>query len=531
MENKKYVIYATMLCVFILTYLVHLGSFALLDSDETRYADMARDMYNSKDFITLYLDGKIFWDKPPLYFWLENLSFFCFGAVNELSVRMPAVLCAFSILAAVFFTVKKALTTKGAFISTLILMTSVEFVVFSKISLLDMVLAANITIAVCSGLLTYFVREENKKYFWWLFYIFSGFGILAKGIPAVVIPWGTMFFIGLWRKNLREFFKKEYFGIGIILFLLIALPWHIAMYKAHGFEFIKEYIIKHHFYRFIGSSEIGRMHSPLYYIPTFLVGFAPWSFIFFFSLPKMAKEKQHDFIIMNLVGLVFGFLFFSFAKTKLITYILPLYPFAAIICSCFLTDDKYMKYTRAAIYFTSGIFIAFAAALLFCKFYLPHGLYGAIKPVVMPVAILFLVIGIISIAALKSREIMAAFASYVVLAAILSAFAIPEFLNIWYGFGQNDLMAFAHYAKENKLELAAYNIWERFSLQYYYGGDVEYIQDGAAYGAKYVNTVMFNNSFDNYYVAVQNVDLKKLAESIDYEIVKSGVRYSLIREK
>lgn len=172
MENKKYVIYATMLCVFILTYLVHLGSFALLDSDETRYADMARDMYNSKDFITLYLDGKIFWDKPPLYFWLENLSFFCFGAVNELSVRMPAVLCAFSILAAVFFTVKKALTTKGAFISTLILMTSVEFVVFSKISLLDMVLAANITIAVCSSLLTYFVREENKKYFWWLFIFF-----------------------------------------------------------------------------------------------------------------------------------------------------------------------------------------------------------------------------------------------------------------------------------------------------------------------------------------------------------------------
>lgn len=68
-------------------------------------------------------------------------------------------------------------------------------------------------------------------------------------------------------------------------------------------------------------------------------------------------------------------------------------------------------------------------------------------------------------------------------------------------------------------------------MQYYYGGDVEYIQDGAAYGAKYVNTVMFNNSFDNYYVAVQNVDLKKLAESIDYEIVKSGVRYSLIKEK
>ena len=83
MENKKYAVCITMFCVFILTYLVFLGSFPLLDSDETRYADIARNMFNSKDFITLYLDGKIFWDKPPLYFWLENLSFLCFKTVNE----------------------------------------------------------------------------------------------------------------------------------------------------------------------------------------------------------------------------------------------------------------------------------------------------------------------------------------------------------------------------------------------------------------------------------------------------------------
>ncbi len=531
MENKKYAVCITMFCVFILTYLVFLGSFPLLDSDETRYADIARNMFNSKDFITLYLDGKIFWDKPPLYFWLENLSFLCFKTVNEFSVRMPTILCALSILTVVFFTVRKAVSTKTAVISTLILMTSVEFVIFSKISLLDMVLAANITIAVCCGFLTYFVREENKKYFWWLFYIFSGFGILSKGIPAVVIPWGTMFFIGLWKKNLREFFKKEYFGIGIILFLLITLPWHIVMYKIHGFEFIREYIIKHHFYRFIGSPEIGRMHSPVYYIPTFLIGFLPWSFMFFFSLPKMAEEKHHDFIIMNLIGLIFGFLFFSLARTKLITYILPLYPFAAIICSRFWTEIRYAKCIQLAVYLTNGIFIAFAVALLFAGLYLPHDLYNMIKPVLVPVALLFLIIAIVGIMALKDKKTMVTFGSYIVLICILSAFAMPKLLNIWFEFGQKDLMIFARYAKTNNLKLAAYNVWERFSLQYYYNGDVQYIQDGNSYGSKYVNTVIFNNTFGNYLVVAKKKDLPKLAESVKYDIVKSGVRYNLIKER
>lgn len=82
-------------------FLYHLGLPALLDSDETRYADMARGMLMSKDFITPYLDGRIFLDKPPLFFWLLCLSYKCFG-ISEFSVRIPSVLCALSAIVGLY---------------------------------------------------------------------------------------------------------------------------------------------------------------------------------------------------------------------------------------------------------------------------------------------------------------------------------------------------------------------------------------------------------------------------------------------
>lgn len=501
-------------------FLWNLGLPALLDSDETRYADMARGMLMSKDFITPYLDGKIFWDKPPLFFWLLCISYKCLG-ISEFSVRVPSVLSALAAIVAVFFAVKKTATTKIAIISAMILATSVEFVIFAKVSILDMVLTSNITLSLLCGLMTYFVKEENKKYFWWLFYLFSAFGILAKGIPAVVVPFGVMFFVGIWKKNLKEFFKPQYFCAGVALFLLVALPWHIMMYKIHRAEFIKEYIIKHHFQRFIGSTEIGREHSVFYYIPTFIVGFLPYIVTFVFGLKRLIKDRKNEFVIMNLIGFVFTFLFFSSASTKLITYILPLYPMASIICGYMWFNPNYIKEVKLSIIITNIAFIAFAILVALAGLYLPQEIYTVIKPVQIPIAIAFFVCGLF-------RRRITAFIAYVILIMFLSGIMMPKLFNIWYSFGQNELMEYAKYAKQNELKLGAYNLWERFSLQYYYDGDVEYFQNGKAYGAKYVQTTKYKNSFNGDIVAIENKLLPTL--TIKYNVIKKGKRYSLIKE-
>lgn len=518
--KKNWLIISGIAVILYFTFLYNLGSPALLDSDETRYADMARGMLNSRDFVTLRLDGKIFWDKPPLFFWTLCISYKLFG-ITEFAVRLPSVLCALTTIFALFFTVKKICSEKMALVSSLILATSVEFVIFARVSILDMLFCTNITISLFCGLMTYFVSDKNKKFFWYGFYVFSALGILTKGVPAMVIPFGTMFFIGIWKKNLKEFFKPEFFIPGIILFLAIALPWHLEMYKIHGNEFIREYIIKHHIQRFIGNSEIGREHSCIYYIPTFIVGFLPWIFTFLFGLKKLITKTKPEFIVMNLIGFIFTFIFFSSAGTKLITYILPLYPMSAVLCAYMWTTKDFNKEIEKSVLFTNGLFITFALLLAFSGLYLPKELYHIIKPIQIPLVTAFFLCSL-------WRQKEKAFTAYVILIAFLSGFMLPRFLNIWYEFGQNELMSYAEYAKKSHTPLGAYNLWERFSLQYYYGGDIEYFQKGEAYGTNYVCTTKFNNTFNNYLVVVQNKDLPQLG--IDYKFIQKGDRYSLIEE-
>ena len=105
-----------------------------------------------------------------------------------------------------------------------------------------------------------------------------GLGVMAKGLPAIIIPFGGAFICSLLTKNLKEIFKPKYFITGLFLFLLIVLPWHIAMLKIHGKIFFDEYIVKHHIQRFFNSYEIGRKQPFYYYFLILLWGFIPWIF-------------------------------------------------------------------------------------------------------------------------------------------------------------------------------------------------------------------------------------------------------------
>ena len=298
------------------------------------------------------------------------------------------------------------------------------------------------------------------------------------------------------------------------------------MYHVHGNEFIKEYIIKHHFQSFLGSNEIGREHTLIYYIPTFIIGFLPWSMSFILGLKKLVQENKDKFVKMNLIGFVFTLIFFSVSKTKLITYILPLYPFAAVLTSyIWLKCDKGIKYS---IFITNSVFVAFAILLACAGLYLPQDIYSSIKIVQIPLVIAFFIVGVYGL--VNNKKKWSVFGSYLILIAFLGGFMMPKLFNIWYSYGQNDLMQFAKFAKEKQLPLGTYNIWERFSLQYYYNENVEYFQDGNFYGAKYVSTTPFKNTFNKSYVVVENNDLENLNKTMKLETVLTGKRYSLVKE-
>lgn len=502
-----------------------------MDVDETRYVAMSRDMFQTKDFMTLYLNGEYFFEKPPIYFWGECLFFMLFGKVTEFTARFPVALYGTLTAFLVYFTGKKVVSRKFGIISSLILATSLEFVILAKFAILDIVVSSLIAFSLCFGLLTYFVQDKNKKYFWWLFYIFSALAVMAKGIPGFVIPFGTMFFTAIATKKFKEIFKPIYIIPGMILFFLVILPWHILMFKIHDPLFYNEYIIKHHVQRFLGKGDINRTEPFYFYFLTVLWGFFPWILsliaaiavkfkaIKFYVYENLTQEQK--WLYLNAICAIFTILFFSSSSTKLITYILPIYvPLAFIGGYIWLNYEKFKKQIDISVYILGGILILASIVAMFTPLFLPEQLYSDILSAKWLCIILLGLTGILSIVCAKKNKVMGTFAVYVACMLVLSAFGTKEFFNIDYKFGQNDLMEFAKYAKDHNFELAGVNVGRKYSLLYYRGGHIDYIdEDGIAEVLQNPKEV----------IVIKTKNLEEFTKSLKYKTVLEGRRYTLIQ--
>lgn len=404
--NKRDNLFLILFISFAIIYVMLLGAYPLLEPDETRYVTMARDMFTSGNYLTLYLNGEYFFEKPPLFFWLESLSFWFFKDISEFTARFPVVILSLLPLGLLFFLSEKVKNQKFAFLNSAILLTTLEYVLITKIAMLDSVLTSLVSSSVLCYFFTFFVSEENKKYFWYSCYILMGLAVLAKGIPGVVIPAGTILAGTIIFRTYKETLKNM--PAGIVLLLIIALPWHIIMLLKHGSLFFNEYIIKHHLMRFLGAEVIHRNEPVYFYFVTLLWGLFPWIFSLLSSLRKPRKfnlENGYDkFLVLNITAILVILVFFSCSGAKLITYILPVYPFFAVLIG-------HIWYERS----------------------------------------------------------MKKFMVIVAVMTILGGFASPFGYKLDYSFGQNDLMQFAKMAKDNNYTISTYKTGKKYSLLYYSG--------------------------------------------------------------
>ncbi|MBO6256849.1 glycosyltransferase family 39 protein [bacterium] len=526
------------ICYFV--FFFNIGNYALMDVDETRYVSMARDMFNTKDFLTLYLNGEYFFEKPPLYFWGECLSFAIFGKVTEFSARFPVALYGALCTFLMYFTGKKIVSRGFGFISAIILATTLEFVMLAKFAILDIVVTTCIGFSVMFGFLTQFVEDKNKKYFWWLFYIFSALAVMAKGIPGFVVPFAVMFFVTIFNKTFKQIFKPQYLIVGILLFLLIVLPWHIVMFKIHDPLFFNEYIIKHHLNRFFSSSEIHRQQPFYFYFLTILWGLVPWVFSAiavliakvknFKSLSFENLNNSQKYFWFNAIAFVVTLLFFSSSKTKLITYILPVYFFTSCIIGFiwdkYITNSECKKSINLSVYIFGGICVAAALAACFMKLYLPEQLYADICSVQLFCILTIGLFGIFSIIFANKNYPKCVFAIYALFMITISAFGTKMFYEIDYKFGQNDLMSFAKQAKENNNKIAVLNQGRKYSVLYYYGDKVYYISTDDE------NDLKNNEKFlkdKNTVTIIRNKQIPELNVKIKFDTIKEGRKFSLVK--
>jgi len=312
-------------------FIQFLGHLPLIDPDEGRYAEIPREMLERGDLLTPTLNYVHYFEKPPLLYWINAASFKLFG-LNELAARLPSALCGLLTVLVTYAVGRKLYGQRTALISAMILGTSAGFVFQSRIILTDMLLTCCLTASL--GAFICAAQRDTRRAGalpWYLFFLFSALAVLAKGLIGIVFPAGIIFFYLLlsWRWQLLT--RMRLFS-GLLLFLAVAVPWFVAV-SLENPQFARFFFIHEHFERFT-STVHGRYQPFWFFIPILAATMLPWSCFIPGALVRAWRDRHHHDGSAGLYLLVWAgliFLFFSKSDSKLIPYILPIFPPLAIL--------------------------------------------------------------------------------------------------------------------------------------------------------------------------------------------------------
>jgi 4-amino-4-deoxy-L-arabinose transferase-like glycosyltransferase len=319
-----------LLSVFILFH--DLGGAALFDPDEGRNAEIAREVLVTGDWVTPYYNFLPRLEKPMLFYAATALSYKVFG-VSEAAARFPSASAALGVLLLTFFFVRGVYGERQALWSALVLVTCVQFFAFSRIVILDMMLAFFTTVA----LLAYYrasgaAAPAEKRRLYFTMYAAAAGATLVKGPIGFVFP-GMIIVAYIAARGKWSSLRKMDLGWGVLIFLVIAAPWYIcAELRRPGY--LAYFLGEEHFTRYL-TPHFHRTKPWHYFFGVVGIGFLPWTFL----LPAIAARLRRNLDDISLYALLWAavpFMFFSFSSSKMSEYLLPIYPALAILAGATL---------------------------------------------------------------------------------------------------------------------------------------------------------------------------------------------------
>jgi 4-amino-4-deoxy-L-arabinose transferase-like glycosyltransferase len=339
-----------------------LGDRALWSPDEGRYAEIPREMLATGDFLTPRLNGVKYFEKPPLMYWLEAGAIKVFG-LNEWALRLwPALFALLGCLAA-YFAGRTLYGRRAGLFAAGVLAVSPLYDFMSAILTLDMALTAELTIALCAFLVA--LRHppgSRRRFLFYGFYVFAALAVLTKGLVGMVIP---AMVIGIWVLALWEWrlLREMYLPSGLLLFFAIAAPWHLLVSQANP-EFAHFYFIHEHFERYLTT--VHQRYEPVwYFVPILVFGMYPVVAFLPEALRDALRWRERnaygDSWFLFLWALL-PFLFFSFSDSKLIPYVLPVWPPLALLLGRWLARvyERQAEISRTAVIALSVVAVALA---------------------------------------------------------------------------------------------------------------------------------------------------------------------------
>ena len=359
MKKKFYLI----LLVIFVVLLSGSGSWGLTESSEARYAEIAREMVKTGDYLHPSLLGIHHYHKPPVTYQITALGYQIFG-INEFGARF---FLAVALVLQIFFVFKIGLLLfkeeKIAFASALIYFTFPVALIAAR----NLTTDAFLTTFILWALFYWLKNKEGKgKIYLYGFYILLGIGMLTKG-PVILLP--PVIFILCWKIIFREKLRFSIHTLlGTLLFLAISASWYVAVILDHPAlldYFVKDQIVK----RSLEAEKFHRSEPFWYYFALAPVIGLPWLLFSASGAVKHFKDilKNRRIELVLLFSFCILFLIFSLFSSKLILYILPLFPYVALLGGSLLfrASGKSLKiYSRVY----AGLFLVLFIALIVLPF-------------------------------------------------------------------------------------------------------------------------------------------------------------------
>ncbi|MBP7859663.1 glycosyltransferase family 39 protein [Patescibacteria group bacterium] len=357
-----------------------LGKNKLIDWDEAIYAEIAKNVVKTGDLFTFYWTiGAPWFEKPPLFIWMTSFFMWAFGP-SEITARITSSILGFIGVITVYFFAKYLFKSRfSAVIASLSLITTAHYWYYSRIGMMDV----SVSVFILLSLFFYYKFVNDFKFTNVLLSgFFVGCAVLTKAIVGL-LPFGV---IGIYSICLLIFYRKDIHvkkyisGVFILFFtsLLIFIPWHIVELTKHGQNFWGSYFLTHMLGRGLTDAQ-GKTQNFLWYIDVCKISLRAWFIVLFpvftvtdksvllldkynivaedswilntyssiryflllpvplFLIIKNKFKVSKEYLFLSIYFLVV-FLFFSYSKSKLVWYIIPIYPAYSLIISGLLRD-------------------------------------------------------------------------------------------------------------------------------------------------------------------------------------------------
>lgn len=327
-----------LLAVAVVLWFATLDARHLLPSDEGRYAEIAREMFLSGDWITPRYNGVLYFEKPPLHLWMTALSYTLFG-LGEWQTRLWGACCGLLGLGAMVMAAWRWWGPRVAAGTALVMATTPSWYLGGHFNSLDISVSAALTVTLAATLMaqhpdtvSHIARRRR-----WMLLAWAGMGaaVLAKGLIGIALPGLVLIVHSLLTRDGRLWGRLHLLP-GLAVFLVIVVPWFWAIGSRHP-SFPSFFFLHEHLQRY--TSAVHRREAPpWYFVPQFVVGFLPWLAL----LPGMWRAARDERRVALGPGsfqparllLTWGvviLLFFSASSSKLPGYILPVMPAAALL--------------------------------------------------------------------------------------------------------------------------------------------------------------------------------------------------------